>query len=249
MARFTPIRQSRISDAVAEQLKQSIITGQFKEGDKLPSERELAEEFQVSRVGIHEAIRALEISGFIVTRQGPSGGSYVTELTFERSVNAFRDLYSAEKISIYEVHQVRRIIEAEVAYLAAKNITPEYAQRLRNSLEAEELPVQNLSDDVNRKMAVHLILAEMSGNRFLEALVRSLMGLIRIAVETFASEAGEENLFSLHPAGMHRPIVDAVIAGDAEAAAKAAKEHAIKYGENITSAEKSYRSKKSRSPH
>ena len=51
MARFTPIRQSRISDAVAEQLKQSIITGQFKEGDKLPSERELAEEFQVSRVG------------------------------------------------------------------------------------------------------------------------------------------------------------------------------------------------------
>jgi GntR family transcriptional repressor for pyruvate dehydrogenase complex len=249
MPRFKPIRQSRISETVAEQLKQSIITGQFKEGDKLPSERELAEEFQVSRVAIHEAVRSLDISGFIVTRQGPSGGSYVTELTFERSVNAFRDLYNAEKISIYEVHQVRHIIEAEVAYLAAKNITPEYAQRLRDALEGEELPVHHLSEDVSRKMAVHLILAEMSGNRFLEALVRSLMGLIRIAVETFASEAGEDDLFTLHPAGMHRPIVDAVIAGDAEAAAKAAKEHAIKYGKNLTSAEKSYREKKSKSIH
>jgi DNA-binding GntR family transcriptional regulator len=48
---------------------------------------------------------------------------------------------------------------------------------------------------------------------------------------------------------MHRPIVDAVIAGDAEAAAKAAKEHAIKYGKNLTSAEKSYRGKKFKSIH
>ena len=244
MPRFKPIRQARVSEEVAEQLKHSIIMGHFKEGDKLPSERDLADEFQVSRVAIHEAIRSLEISGFIVTRQGPAGGSFVTELTFERSVNAFRDLYNAEKISIPEVHHVRRIVEAEVAYLAARNITPEYAQRLEDALEAERRPVQYLSEDIDRKTAVHFILSEMSGNRFLEALVRSLMGLIRIAVETFASEAGEDDLFSLHPEDAHRPIVDAVIAGDAEAAAQAAKEHAIKYGENLTSAEKSYREKK-----
>lgn len=247
MSRFKPIKKSRVSEEVAQQLKQSIILGHFKEGDKLPSERDLAEEFQVSRVAIHEALRSLENSGFIVTRQGPSGGSYVTELTFECSVNAFRDLYIAEKISIPEVHHVRRVVEAEVARLAALNITPEYAQRLRDSLEAEELPVDSLLNDMARKMAVHFILAEMSGNRFLEALERSLMGLIRIAVETFALESGESNVFNLHPAGMHRPIVDAVIAGDAEAAAAAAKEHAIKYGENLSIMEKIYRGKKSKS--
>jgi len=222
--------------------------GHFKEGDRLPSERDLAEEFQVSRVAIHEALRSLESSGFIVTRQGPTGGSYVTELTFERSVNAFRDLYIAEKISIPEVHHVRRVVEAEVARLAALNITPEYAQRLRDSLEAEELPVENLLNDMARKMAVHFILAEMSGNRFLEALVRSLMGLIRIAVETIALESEGQNVFDLHPAGMHRSIVEAVIAGDAEAAAAAAKEHAIKYGKNLSIMEKIYRGKKSKSP-
>ena len=114
---FKPIKQSRVSEEVAEQLKQSIIAGHFKEGDKLPSERDLANEFQVSRVAIHEALRSLESSGFIVTRQGPTGGSYVTELTFESSVNAFRDLYIAEKISISEVHHVRRVVEAEIASL------------------------------------------------------------------------------------------------------------------------------------
>ncbi|MBA4419214.1 MAG: FadR family transcriptional regulator, partial [Syntrophus sp. (in: bacteria)] len=112
MQRFKPIKQSRVSEEVAEQLKQSIIMGHFKEGDKLPSERDFAEEFQVSRVAIHEALRSLENSGFIVTRQGPMGGSYVTELTFECSVNAFRDLYNAEKISIPEVLHVRRVVEA-----------------------------------------------------------------------------------------------------------------------------------------
>jgi len=71
MPRFKPIRLSRVSDDVTEQLKQSILLGHFKAGDRLPSERELSEEFQVSRVAIREALRALENSGFITTRQGP----------------------------------------------------------------------------------------------------------------------------------------------------------------------------------
>jgi GntR family transcriptional repressor for pyruvate dehydrogenase complex len=245
MPNFKPIKKSRVSEEVAEQLKQAIILGHFKEGDKLQSERDLAEEFRVSRVAVHEALRSLECSGFIVTRQGPTGGSYVTELTFEHSVNAFRDLYIAEKISISEVHHVRRVVEAEVARLAALNITPEYAKRLRDALEAEELPVKTLSDDITSKMAVHFILAEMSGNRFLEALERSLMGLMRIAVEAFAFVSGEQNLFTLHPAGMHLSLVEAVIAGDAEKAAAAAKDHAIKYGEHLGMMEKIYRQKKS----
>ena len=244
MPTFNPIRQSRVSARVAEQLKKSIIVGQFKAGDKLPSERELAEEFEVSRVAIHEALRSLEGSGFIVTRQGSAGGSYVTDLTFERSVNAFQGLFVAEKISIEEVHQVRSVVEAEIARLAALNVKKEYAKRLRESVDAEELPAENLSDDMDRKMAVHLILAEMCGNRFLEALERSLMGLIGIAVRTMDKQAaGKVDFLHLHPQGMHRPIIDAVIAGDSVAAATAAKEHIMKYGRNLRQAEKAYRKK------
>lgn len=240
MPTFKPIKQLRVSEEVAKQLKESILLGNFNTGDKLPAERDLAEEFQVSRVAIREALRKLENSGFIVTRQGVTGGAYVTDLTFEYLVSAFLDLFLADKISIPELSQVRLIIEPEVARLAASNITPDYAERLKHSLEVEELPISSLSEDMERKQKVHIILAEMSGNRILEALVRSLMGLTRRAVE-----AAEADPRFMHPSGMHRPIVEAVFAGNTEAAAAAMRNHSIEFGENLIKMEKAYREKKS----
>ena len=105
MPPFKPIKQLRVSEEVAEQLKQSILPGHFKSGEKLPAERDLAEEFQVSRVAIREALRKLENAGFIVTRQGATGGAYVTDLTFEYLVSAFLDLFLADKISIPELRR------------------------------------------------------------------------------------------------------------------------------------------------
>ena len=240
MLNFKPIRQFRISEEVANQLKQSILLGHFNIGDKLPAERDLAEEFRVSRVAIREALRKLENSGFIVTRQGTTGGAYVTDLTFEHLINAFLDLFLADKISVPELHQVRLLIEPQVARLAASKITSEYAQRLKDTLETEELPISSLSEDMERKQKVHIILAEMSGNRILEALVRSLMGLTRRAIE-----AAEADPRFMHPAGMHRPIVEAILGSDAEAAAAAMKKHSIEFGENLIKMEKAYREKNS----
>ena len=97
MPRFRPIRPSRISEEVTEQLKRSILFGDFKAGDKLPPERLLAGEFQVSRVAVREALRTLENSGFIVTRQGASGGAYVTDLSFAHLADAFLDLLSGRE--------------------------------------------------------------------------------------------------------------------------------------------------------
>jgi len=228
MPKFRPIRQFRVSEEVTEQLKQSILMGHFKAGDKLPPERDLAEEFQVSRVAIREALRKLENSGFIVTRQGSTGGAYVTDLTFEHLIHAFLDLFLADKISIPELHQVRLLVEPEVARLAALKVTPEYIQRLKDSLEAEESPISSLSEDVERKQKMHFILAEMCGNRFLEALVGSLMGLTRKAVE-----AVEADPHYMHPAGMHHPIVDAVLAKDSEGAAEAMRKNIFEFGETL----------------
>src|SRR5512143_2053510 len=144
MAMFKPINQSRISAEVTEQLKQSILLGRFRSGEGLPAERELAEQFQVSRVAIREALRTLENSGFIITRQGANGGAYVTDLSFEFLANAFVDLFLADKISIPELHRVRLIIEPEIARLAALAITPEYTQRLMKAMGAEEVPTSSL---------------------------------------------------------------------------------------------------------
>lgn len=238
MQRFKPIRQSRISEQVAEQLKHSIVLGRFKAGDKLPGDRELAEQFQVSRVMIREALRSLENSGFIMARPGVTGGTFVTDLSFEHLGDAFLDLFLADKISIPELVQVRLLVEPEVSRLAARNITPDFAARLQESLEAEDLPLTSLVEDLERKTAVHFILAEMCDNRIFEALVRSLMGLTRKVVEAVNPDPQW-----MHPVGMHHPVVEAVLSGDEEKAAAIMRTHSLEFGENLMTMEREYRQK------
>lgn len=239
MAKIRPIGQFRVSEEVCAQLKQSILVGHFQPGDKLPSERDLVEESQVSRVAIREALRTLENSGFIVTRQGVNGGAYVTELTFEHICNAFLDLFLADKISIPELYRVRLLIEPEIARLGALAITPEYAQSLKEALQFEELPTKSFWEDIEMKTAVHHILAEMSGNRFFEGIIRSSMKLTDKLIEVVSP-----NPYTLHPAGMHRPIVEAVLSGDPEAACSTMREHSIKFGQILIKMEKTYRERK-----
>ena len=241
VSKFKPVRQPRISAQVTEQLKQSILTGMFKPGDRLPSERELAEQFQVSRVAVREALRALEIAGFVITRQGVAGGAFVTDLNFQQLMNAFLDLFLADKISIPELHEVRRLIEPEIARLAAGKVTPEYRQRLQDALEEERQPVYSRAEEVDRKTMVHFILADMCGNRFFEAIVRSVVGLSKKIVEAIESDP-----VSLHPAGLHDRVVEAVLSGDPDAAAAAMEKHALEFGKSLTKMERAYRKKKAR---
>jgi GntR family transcriptional repressor for pyruvate dehydrogenase complex len=236
MKKFKPIRQTRVSEEVTEQIKQCILLGDFNAGDKLPAERELMEQFQVSRVAIREALRALENSGFVSTRQGATGGTYVIELSFENLSSAFIDLFLAEKISIPEMFHVRVLIEPEVARLAAMRITPESTKKLLEILEKEESPVNSLADDIETKTMAHFVLAEICGNRFLEALVKSLMRVTKKVIE-----AVNPNTLSMHPAGMHRPIVEAVIAGKPDESAEAMRRHALEFGEVMIEMERAHR--------
>lgn len=239
MQSFKPIKPSRVSEQVAEQLKHSIVLGRFKPGDKLPGDRELAEQFQVSRVMIREALRSLENAGFITARPGVTGGTFVTDLSFEHLGDAFLDLFLADKISIPELVQVRLLVEPEVARLAARNVTPDFAAQLKRSLADEDLPPTTLAEDLDRKTAIHLILAQMSGNRIFEALIRSLMALTRKVVE----EVNPDPQW-MHPAGMHHPVVEAVLSGDEERSASIMRNHSLEFGENLMTMEREYRQKR-----
>jgi len=237
MNNFKPIKQPRVSEEVFKQLKEAIYSNDFKSGDKLPPERELAEQFQVSRVAIREAIRALENSGFVEIRQGATGGAYVTELTFEKMAGACLDLFLANKISIHELHNVRILIEPEVARLAALKANPESKQLLLEAFEAEHPPGASLQEDIAFATKVHNLLAEMCGNRFLEAIVNSVIKLNAM----FLEEMKPNPPYSIHPPGSHRPIVEAVLAGDPELAAETMRIHAEEFYDNLMNLEKEYR--------
>ena len=238
MGQFKAIRQSRVSEEVLSQLKEAILLGKFKSGDKLPSERELTEEFQVSRGVIREAIRALEITGFVILRQGPTGGAFVTDLSFDHVGNAFLDLFLANKVSIPELSHVRYYIEPEVARLAAINATKEDKQRLVEAQEAEFLPVTTTASRISQLQRVHQVVAESCHNHFFEAISKSMMKLTYEIVE-----AVDPDHRALHMPGEHRFIVDAVLEGDADGAARAMKTHLEKFCHNLINMEAAYRQK------
>lgn len=237
MRQFKPVKQPRISDVIFQQLKNAILANEFKAGDKLSSEKELSEQFQVSRAAVREAIRALENSGFVTIRQGLNGGAYVTDLSFEHLAKACLDLFLANKISVHELHHVRVLIEPEVARLAALHTTPEWNERLLKAYQAEHPPGATLSEDIASATRVHFILAEMCGNRFLEALVNSLLTMTRKIIEEMRPNPPS----SIHPPGLHGPIVEAVVAGDPDRAAEAMKDHAKVFYDNLVRMEQKYR--------
>jgi len=238
MGRFKPIKQFRISEEVLSQLKESILLGKFKSGEKLPSERELTEEFQVSRGVIREAIRILEMSGFVVLRQGPTGGAFVTDLSFDHVGNAFLDLFLANKVSIPELANVRLYVEPEIARLAALNATKENKNRLMEAQQEEFLSVVTTAARIDQFQRVHLIIAESCQNHFYEAISKSMLRLTYEVVE-----AVDPDHEALHMPGEHKHIIDAVISANAEAARAAMQIHMEKFRKNLLEMETAYRQK------
>jgi DNA-binding FadR family transcriptional regulator len=238
MGQFKPIRQIRVSEEVLSQLKESILLGKFKSGEKLPSERELTEEFQVSRGVIREAIRILEITGFVVLRQGPTGGAFITDLSFDHVGNAFLDLFLASKVSIPELADVRYFVEPEVARLAALNANTEDKKRLIEAQEEESLSVTTTVARITQFQKVHLVIAESCQNHFYEAICKSMLRLTFEIVE-----AVDPDHEALHMPGEHKHIIDAVISADAEAAQAAMKTHMEKFCKNLLEMETAYRQK------
>lgn len=236
MFEFKPVRQPRVSEVVSDRIKRAIVTGRFTTGDKLPSERELADQFEVSRVAVREALRTLETAGFITTRQGASGGAFVTRLSFDHLGNAFMDLFLASEISGPELHQVRLELEPKAAALASERVTPADEAALLRAMEAEDGQFASHRELVIAGTRVHYILAGMSGNRFLKAIIASLVDLNCELVAVVQPDRD-----SVHPSGVHRSVVEAVLAGQPEAAARAMRDHLADFGDKLHKVELEYR--------
>ncbi|WP_155321380.1 FadR/GntR family transcriptional regulator [Desulfosarcina ovata] len=231
---FEPIKQSRASEEVLAQLKGAILQGAYKEGDKLPSERELTNLFNVSRGVVREAIRGLQVSGYVKIKQGPLGGAFVKENSAGLLEMGVSDLYSSKKLSINEVGRVRQYIEPEIARLAALNVTDGYRKKLEIALEQEKQGFESNEDLMNKLTAVHFILAEMSGNIILKNILISLISLTHQII----NELLTESLLTIHRIGEHDDVFMSVITGDPEAARKSMAFHSACFCDAFVQLEK-----------
>lgn len=240
MELFQDISKVPLSKVVMLHIKNAILSGQLKNEEKIPTERELAAGFNVSRNMVREAIRALEMSGYLEVRQGPKGGAFVREFTADRLSDGFLDYYLAKKLTIEELNKVRLYIEPEVARLAAENINPDNTAILERVVEKEYM-AREIDNRVASLTQFHLTLAEICGNFFYEIIINILVAITREIVVAGYREGDTV----VHGLMQHNDILSAVINGKADEAANAMHDHLMSSLNGLTELEKQYRERMS----
>ena len=164
-------RQNRLYRGVADQMLAMIVSGAYPSGGRLPPERELAEQFSVSRPTIREAIIALEAQGYVRIKSG--SGVYV--LPQERTGNSTPNHEPARAGSAFELTEARALIEGEAAALAARMVTPEQLNALEQALEELRDETQNgklLSERADKNF--HQIIADATHNPLVVEMISDL---------------------------------------------------------------------------
>ncbi|MFN3809434.1 MAG: FadR/GntR family transcriptional regulator [Roseateles asaccharophilus] len=171
MSLLQGIESRRLYRQIADQLALLIRRGNFSIGERLPAERELAEQLGVSRPSVREALIALEVEGIVEVRGG--SGVYVTAR--ERSVAAARN--DAPAPGPFDLIHARWLIESECALLAASHASPQQLQRLNAALEDMRAWPSHSPQSIAADQRFHLTIAEASGNAALLLVVEQLWAL------------------------------------------------------------------------
>lgn len=208
-----------VTDEAINRIKGMIISGELAPGDRLPPEKELSEQLEVSRSSLREAVKALGMFRVLDVRRGD--GTYVTSLepTLLTEALAFVvDLHQDR--TVLELMEVRRILEAAATRKAALSIGQDDLAALEETVHvAADIDVEEL---VAHDLRFHGLIAKVAGNQYLASLLDGLSPqLVRARVWRGLTESGAvERTIS-----EHRSIVEALRLGDADIAAAAMTVH------------------------
>jgi GntR family transcriptional repressor for pyruvate dehydrogenase complex len=214
---FAPIERRKVYEQVSELLGAQI-GRTLRAGDALPTERELAEGYGVGRSSVREALRMLESRGLIESR---GSGTFVVapfRNPFRQSISA---VLVGEEIDRRQLFEVRRMLEAEAAALAAQRRSPDDLGHMRETTQAMERAIDSADDYIAADIRFHLMIAEATGNR----LILHLMEAIR---ERLIASFGTVYRFPggpLRSIAQHRLITDAIAAQDADRARELMTDH------------------------
>jgi DNA-binding FadR family transcriptional regulator len=239
---LTPIDARKRAEQVRDSLIQLIRDNQLKDGDKLPTETQLAEMFGVGRSTVREAVQSLLGLGIVEMR--PGRGAYVSRMSLNDLVRMVDGAVRLEYGAALHLHEVRAMIEITAARLAATRRTDDDLARMNDAIEAyrqagDDTPNETL---VTSDLAFHRAIVEAAHNEMLNQLLTSISGLLHEHRRQYAS-ATEPVMRETVITG-HEAIVDAIASGDPRVAAARMQAHmrsiwgqieqtAIKEGDSI----------------
>ncbi len=212
----------KLAEIVAQEIVHDIVVRDLKEGDRLPTEAEMLEQFDVGRASIREALRVLESYGLISIRQGQNGGPVVASPHAEDLAATLSLYFHMDGATYGELVEARLVIEPMMAQLAAETQDAEYLKLLREVVEEEQAADFGDHEYLEKSDAFHFAVAGMSGNRVLDLVGRALRSLFQ-----------QRNIHGVlldtdqrpHNREVHAEIAAAIEAGDGELARKLMEEH------------------------
>ncbi|MBS0335859.1 MAG: FadR family transcriptional regulator [Proteobacteria bacterium] len=213
---FRPVAGKRAFEEIAEQIRAQLSKQTLRVGDRLPAERQLAEQFHVSRNTLREALRSLEIAGLLELKKGAAGGAFIREGGGGAAVAGLADLYHMGTIRPQHLTEARILIGTEVARLACARRTKEDLLALQKNVEEAE--AATAAGDVDHRAQVnyefHRLLARAAKNPVLIILTDAMMEMTRHFVESVGYMPNRYVMPS------RRRLLACLAAKDGEAAAK-----------------------------
>lgn len=230
---FQPIKAKKVSTQIADQIRASILAGEFVPGDKLPPERELAEMFGVSRPSVREALNALAASGLVMSYQG--GGTVVKSLVETSSANPLTELIRVQQDRALDVIEVRKCMESWTAWYAAERALPDDIRRMEDIVAGmkNNLELKQPSEDLDANL--HLVIARATHNVVWLHLMQSLFDAMKEFQQTvwraaYLTHEDHQLLFAHHSA-----IIEAIKTRNPQAARDAMVNH-LTFAEGRSSA-------------
>lgn len=219
---FTPVTAGRISEEIVDQIKAAIFEGRLARGDRLPSERELAERFRVSRVTVRDALRILEASGLIEIRVGARGGAVVTAPGAARVGEGISNMLLLSALSPSEVTEARMVFEIGTVPLICERTDEQDLEELQEICERSQAALRAGTYDMSLSAEFHTRLAACTHNAAIQLIIDSFQGPLLMSLQR-AKEAAPD--MGKRGVPEHLALVDAIRARDVERAQEIMTEH------------------------
>jgi GntR family transcriptional repressor for pyruvate dehydrogenase complex len=226
MIPFQPVKTGKISERIARQIKDTILNGAMKSGDRLPPERELVERFQASRISIREALKNLEASGLLTIK--PGSGVFVSEVNSKPLSESLASILRIKRVSMSELSEARMILEPNIAKLACERMTPEDLLKLEENIAgALRIVKSNVSARV-KNIEFHSLLAESTHNSVLTLTVRTLLDVLQEMSFEVIDDSPPGVEIASQTVRYHKKILEALKARDAEKVFELMRKHIFK---------------------
>ncbi len=217
---WAPVRANSVANQIVMQVREALFSGKFKPGDLLGSEKDLAAQFDVSRITIRDALRTLETMGIIEIRVGAGGGARIAEGNLDYFSDSLAVQFKLAGVTESEILDLQIAIEGTGAELAALNRSRENLEELSELLAEAESVMDSPADFTDAGQRFHLAIVEASSNRALIAQFRALRYVIWPQNAQRAKREIAENAQKIH-----HQLFAYIEAQDSEAARKLMIEH------------------------